>query len=218
MSFIVWNCQEVEWVDIFNHGNLQRGGRCSEEFLISTRSLTRTSTRSLTRSPTWTRTRIHTRTYPNSDLSTRATFFFARRTVHTLTLIKTSLQRPLSPQRQRPLKRVPNCDKGQFFQWLMKKSRMVMEFVLCGALIINCGNRILILFHLYCCRKHKLCTILKANGHFLLCPRWSLRRGLTAFLNMLIRNGSVWTKCACGQIFSGGRKSIQCCVNTARSL
>ena len=74
----------------------------------------------------------------------------------------------ISPQRQRqrPLKRVPNYqkkppDNGQFFQRLMKKSRMVnMEFDPYGALMINRGNRILILFHLYYRSKHKLSTIL----------------------------------------------------------
>ena len=54
-------------------------------------------------------------------------------------------------------------DNGQFFQRLMKKSRMVnMEFDPYGALIDR-GNPILILFHLYCCSKHKLSTILIAN-------------------------------------------------------
>ena len=73
---------------------------------------------------------------------------------------------------------------------------MVMEFVLCDALMINCGNRILILFHLYCCRKHKLCTILKANGHFLLWPRWSLWSGCEVVESERFRVNEV-----CGQIF-----------------
>ena len=36
---------------------------------------------------------------------------------------------------------------------------MVMKFVL----MINRGNHILIFFHLYCCSKHRLSTILIAN-------------------------------------------------------
>ena len=38
-----------------------------------------------------------------------------------------------------------------------------MEFYSYGALMINRGNRILILFHLYCCSKHKLSTVMIAN-------------------------------------------------------
>ena len=45
-------------------------------------------------------------------------------------------------------------DNGQFFQRLMKKSEMVVKFDPYGTWMINCGNRILILFHLYCCSKH----------------------------------------------------------------
>ena len=56
-----------------------------------------------------------------------------------------------------PLKHVPNC---QFFQWVMKKSRMIMTFDPYYALMINRGNHILIVFHVYCCSKHKLSTIL----------------------------------------------------------
>ena len=40
---------------------------------------------------------------------------------------------------------------------------MVMKFDPDGALMINCGNRVLIGFHLYCCSKHELSTILMAN-------------------------------------------------------
>ena len=40
---------------------------------------------------------------------------------------------------------------------------MVMKFDPYGASMINHGNRILILFHLYCCSRHKLSTILIAN-------------------------------------------------------
>ena len=53
-------------------------------------------------------------------------------TVHTLLLVSTSLQR------QRPLERVPNCQKNlltpnsYFHQRLMKKSRMVLKFDLYG--------------------------------------------------------------------------------------
>ena len=42
----------------------------------------------------------------------------------------------------------------------MKKSRMVMKFDPYDTLMINCGNRILIVFHLYCCSKHELSTML----------------------------------------------------------
>ena len=80
----------------------------------------------------------YSRTSTNSHLCTMATLFFPGGTVHTLTLIWTSLQR------QRPLKRVPNCqplDNCQFFQWLMKKSRMVMKFDTYGTLLINRCNR-----------------------------------------------------------------------------
>ena len=56
-----------------------------------------------------------------------------------------------SRQKQRPLKHVPNY---QFFQRLMKKSRMVMKFDY---------HDILIVFLLYCCSKHKLSTILMKN-------------------------------------------------------
>ena len=38
-----------------------------------------------------------------------------------------------------------------------------MKFDPYGALTNNHGNRILILFHLYCCSRHKLSTILIAN-------------------------------------------------------
>ena len=58
-----------------------------------------------------------------------------------------------SRQRQWLLKRVPN---NQFFQRLMKKSRMVMKFGPYGALMINRGYHILIVFHLYCCSKRYL--------------------------------------------------------------
>ena len=44
-----------------------------------------------------------------------------------------------------------------------------MKFDWYGALMINCGNRILILFHVYCCRKHKLSMILIANVAYLSC-------------------------------------------------
>ena len=40
--------------------------------------------------------------------------------------------------------KVLNCqplDNGQFFQWLMKKSRMVMKFDTYGTLLINRCNR-----------------------------------------------------------------------------
>ena len=40
---------------------------------------------------------------------------------------------------------------------------MVMKVDLCGTLMINRGNRILIVFHLYCCSKHNWSLILIAN-------------------------------------------------------
>ena len=46
---------------------------------------------------------------------------------------------------------------------------MVIKFNPYGALVINRGNRILIAIHLYCCSKHKLCTILVANVAGLAC-------------------------------------------------
>ena len=52
-----------------------------------------------------------------------------------------------SPQGQRPLKRVPEGEN---------KSKTVMKFYPYGVLMINRGNRILILFHFCCCSKHKL--------------------------------------------------------------
>ena len=49
---------------------------------------------------------------------------------------------------------------ASFFRWVMKKSRMIMKFDPYYALMINRGNHILIVFHVYCCSKHKLSTIL----------------------------------------------------------
>ena len=54
-------------------------------------------------------------------------------------------------------------NNGHFFHGLMKKSRMVMKVDLYGTLMINCGNRILIVFHLYCCSKLNWSLILIAN-------------------------------------------------------
>ena len=45
----------------------------------------------------------------------------------------------------------------------MKKSRMVMKFDPCSTLMINRGNHVLIVFHLYICRKHKSSAILMEN-------------------------------------------------------
>ena len=45
----------------------------------------------------------------------------------------------------------------------MKTSRMVMKFDPYGVWMINRGNHILIVFHIYCCSKHKLSSILVAN-------------------------------------------------------
>ena len=58
-----------------------------------------------------------------------------------------------SLQRQRPQMHVPNCqplNNGQFFQRLMKKTEW-SRIDLYGTFMINRGNRILILFHLYSC-------------------------------------------------------------------
>ena len=38
-----------------------------------------------------------------------------------------------------------------------------MTFDLYGALMINRRNRVLVVFHLYCCSKHKLSMILMAK-------------------------------------------------------
>ena len=46
----------------------------------------------------------------------------------------------------------------------MKKSRMVIQFDLFGTLIINPGNCILTVFHLYCCTKHKVHCLQYAFG------------------------------------------------------
>ena len=68
--------------------------------------------------------------------------------------------------------RTPNChkkplDNGQFSQRPKKKTKnpgMVTKFDPYNPLmILNRGNRILIVFHLFCCSKHKLFTILTAN-------------------------------------------------------
>ena len=61
---------------------------------------------------------------------------------------------PTSPRRQRPLKRVPNCQNnpstnGQFFQRLTKKSRMVMILDPYGGLMINRDNRICFIYILF---------------------------------------------------------------------
>ena len=59
-----------------------------------------------------------------------------------------------SPHRQRPLKRVPNCQNNpstnrQFFQRLTKKSRMVMILDPYGGLMINRDNRICFIYILF---------------------------------------------------------------------
>ena len=84
--------------------------------------------------------------------------FLSRRTVHILTLVRTSLQK------QRPLQRFPKCQNdlsttANFFNdW--RKSQKFNPY---GALMINLGNSNLIVFHLCWFSKHKLCTILIAN-------------------------------------------------------
>ena len=58
-----------------------------------------------------------------------------------------------SLQRQRPQMHVPNyqpLNNGQFFERLMK-SQERSRIDLYGTFMINHGNRILILFHLYSC-------------------------------------------------------------------
>ena len=52
---------------------------------------------------------------------------------------------------------------ASFFQPLTKKSGMVLKLDPYGALMINQGNRISIVFHLFCCSMHKLSTIPLAN-------------------------------------------------------
>ena len=69
-----------------------------------------------------------------------------------------------SLQRQLPLKCVPRrhnylSTTASFFQQPMKKSRIDSY----GAMKINRSSRILIVFHLYCCSKHKLSTTLITN-------------------------------------------------------
>lgn len=61
------------------------------------------------------------------------------------------------------LHKQPPLNNGQFFQQLMKGSRMVMRFNLCGVLMIYQGNCILHVCYLYCCGKHNLSTILIAK-------------------------------------------------------
>ena len=51
----------------------------------------------------------------------------------------------------------------EFFQPLTKTSGMVLKFDPYGALMINRGNRISIVFHIFCCSMHKLSTIPLAN-------------------------------------------------------
>ena len=82
-------------------------------------------------------------------------FLLSRRTVHTLTPIKTSLQRPplyninshykqYKARHQLPKK---TSRQRSVFQRLVKKLRMVMKFDPYDALIINRSNCILIVFH-----------------------------------------------------------------------
>ena len=72
-----------------------------------------------------------------------------------------------SLQRQRPLQsaRSYEVDNGQLFQPLImtKKSVIVSKFDPYGELMINRGNRISIVFHLFCWSKHKLSTTALAN-------------------------------------------------------
>ena len=85
--------------------------------------------------------------------------------------IRTSANSPQQPtplQRQQPQQRVLNCQNSlsttaSFFQPLTKTSGMVLKFDPYGALMINRGNRISIVFHLFCCSMHKLSTIPLAN-------------------------------------------------------
>ena len=78
---------------------------------------------------------VYSRTSPNDHLSRTATYFVLVGSPYidsrlNLVTTATSLQR----QRQRPPKRVPNCQKkdlsttASFFQRLMKKSKMIMKF------------------------------------------------------------------------------------------
>ena len=77
--------------------------------------------------------------------------FFANLTVNLLPFCRSRCRR-----RRRCLNSLLPLDNGQFFQQPMKKSRMVIKFDPYGALVINRGNRILIVIHLYCCSEYKI--------------------------------------------------------------
>ena len=101
--------------------------------------------------------------YSTVEPSLTATFFVSADSPYidscfNLSITATSLQRQL------PLKCVPRrhnylSTTASFFQQPMKKSRIDSY----GAMKINRSNRILIVFHLYCCSKHKLSTTLITN-------------------------------------------------------
>ena len=75
------------------------------------------------------------------------------------------VHRFLSAARTQPPQK--KLDNGQSFQRPKKKTKnpgMVTKFDPYRPLLtLNRGNRILIVFHLFCCSKHKLSTILTAN-------------------------------------------------------
>ena len=111
---------------------------------------------------------IYSRTSTNGHLSTTVTFFVPADRAYICCCLNLSTT-DSSLQRQRPLKRVPittkkkNLDNGQYSQLLMKTSRMVIKFDSYGTSFINRDIGILIVFHLYCCSKNKLATILISN-------------------------------------------------------
>ena len=88
----------------------------------------------------------------------RAKLFFANLTVNLLPFCRSRCCR-----RRRSLNSLLPLDNGQCFKQPMKKSTMVIKFDPYGALVINRGNRILIVIHLYGCSEYKLSTILVAN-------------------------------------------------------
>ena len=75
-------------------------------------------------------------------------------------------------QWQRRLNCIPNCQNNQ----LTKKSGMVAKLDPYGTLMINHGNGILIVPHLFWCSKHKLSAIFIANAanltHFFMLTFW----------------------------------------------
>ena len=104
----------------------------------------------------------YSRTSTNGHLSTTASFFFVPADSSCiapgLILFTTVTATKVCPNCQTNL-----STTSSFFQRLMKKSRMpVLKFAPYGALMINRGNRILLLFH-YTAEAVSIHTILMAN-------------------------------------------------------